>query len=118
MLTNLTNLLKNTMTRKMALAAATAAGIAGLTPTLAQAHERHHDRDVVVDVQIGSDCPVRRYVPPVCEERVTQVWVEPCYRTVCDQVYVAPVYQTVCERVYCQPVYQTACEQVYVPERC
>src|SRR5437588_98601 len=41
MITVLTKTIKNAMTRKMALAAATAAGMAGLVPTAAQAHERH-----------------------------------------------------------------------------
>src|SRR5437016_4294013 len=104
MFTTLANTLKNTMTRRMSLMAATAAGIAGLAPTVAQAHERHHDRDEVsVDIRLGSDRPVRRWVPAICEERVSQVWCEPAYRTVCASIYEAPVYRTVLERMVFEP---------------
>src|SRR5438094_781146 len=116
MFTTLTNVLKTKLTRRLALMTATAAGLAAITPMTAQAHEHHRD-GVEVDVRIGSDRPVRRWVPPIYEERVSQVWVEPVYRTVCDQVYEAPVYRTECQRVWREPVYRTACERVYVPER-
>jgi hypothetical protein len=112
MFATLTKTLKNTMTRKMALIAASAVGLAGLAPTTAQAHERHHN-SFGLDILIGDH---GRWVPPVCEERTTRVWVEPAYRTVCDTVYEQPVYRTVCDRVWVEPVYRTTCERVLVPD--
>lgn len=110
--------LKNAMTRKLALLAATAAGMISLAPMSAQAGDRYHDDDHFgLDIRIGGDRPARRWVPGVCEERATQVWVEPVYRNVCDQVYERPVYRTEIDRVYCEPVYRTACETVWVPDR-
>jgi len=116
--TFLHNVLKNKMTRKLALLAATTAGLTALAPLPALAGDRHHHDDHFgIDIRIGNDRPSRRFVPGVCEERATQVWVEPVYRNVCDQVYEQPVYRTVCDRVYCEPVYRTTCETVWVPDR-
>lgn len=115
--TVLMNIFKNKMTRKLALLLATTAGLATLAPLTAQAGDRHHDDRFGLDIRIGSDRPVRRWVPGICEDRATQVWVEPVYRTVCDQVYEQPVYRTVVDRVYCEPVYRTVCENVWVPDQ-
>jgi hypothetical protein len=56
-------------------------------------HGRYHDRhtDVRVDINLGRS---------FYEERVTRVWVEPVYRTVCDRVWIEPVHKTVCDRVW------------------
>ena len=113
MFTFIRNSIKNTMTRKMALLAATAAGLVSMAPMSAMARDRDH---VSFDIRIG-DRPSRHWVPGACEDRVVQVWVEPCYRTVCDQVFQAPEVRTVCERVWREPVVQTTCERVWVPER-
>ena len=112
MFTALRNTIKNGMTRKMVLLAATAASIVSFAPMSAQAHER--DR---VGFEIHINDRPRRWVPAVCEERVTQVWVEPSYRTVCDQVYERPVYRTVVERVWREAVVKTVVERVWVPDR-
>ena len=84
----LKNTIKTGMTRKMALLAAAAAGIAAVTPQTALAHGRDRDHDFGLEIRIGSERPSRRWIPPVVEERCRQVWIEPVYRTVCDRVWV------------------------------
>src|SRR6476646_7002313 len=85
----LTNTIKSSVTRKMALVAATAAGIAGLTPQTASAHEHGRDRDFGIDIRIGSERPSRRWIPAA----VDRVWVEPVYKTVCEEVRVPDCYE-------------------------
>ena len=55
--------------------------------------DRDHDHhsDVRVDINIGSGPVICE--PARVEERVTRVWVEPVYRTVCDRVWIEPVYR-------------------------
>ncbi len=70
--------------------------------------ERHEDHGAVrfdvgrvgFDIRFG-ERPIIVAAPPVCEERTTQVWVEPVYRTVSDRRWVEPQYTTVTERVWC-----------------
>lgn len=114
MFTFVRNTIKNTLTRRMVLLTAAAAGVATLVPMTAQAHEHDH---LGIEIHIGGDRSARRWVPPVCEERGVQVWVEPVYRTVCDEVYERPVFRTVVERVWREPEYRTTCERVWVPDR-
>src|SRR5258708_17799594 len=109
MLTVLRNTLKNGMTGKIALLAATASGVAGMMPITAGEHE-HRESDFGIEIRIGSERPCRRWAPPVVEERCRQVWVEPVYRTVCDRVYARPVYRTEVDRVWVEPVFKTVCE--------
>lgn len=79
-----------------------------------ESHDRSSDTRVNFDIRFGTDpfCRPERY-----EERVTRVWVEPVYRTVCDRVWVEPVYRTNCDRVWVEPAYREDCTQVWVPER-
>jgi hypothetical protein len=99
------------VSRRAALMAAAAAGIAslGMAPATASAHR---DRD-----RCDADIVISRPCSPVIETREAQIWVEPVYRTVCEDVVIPPTCHTVSERVWIEPRVRSVGESVFVPER-
>lgn len=91
--------MKNTVQNWFKRATLVAVTGVGLVPMTAQARERF-------DLSIRFGDPVVRR--PDC---VTQIWVEPVYRTVSERVRVEPVYKTICEDV-CVPARHETTERV------
>lgn len=100
--------------RKLVLAVAGVAGLAGFAPGTAQA--RGHT-DVDIDLRFTNILPGEpRYQPAEYEDRQTRVWVPGETRTESSRVWVQPVYRTVCDRVWHEPVTQMQWQRVWVPD--
>lgn len=128
------NILKISALRKAAVSAAIVAGLSVTATTFAGRYDRddhrpdprdrrfdrhdvrvdEHRTDVHVNIDLngGYAHPMQRV-----EERTTQVWVEPVYRSVCDRVWVAPVYRTETTRQWRDAEVINETRQVWIPDR-
>lgn len=97
---------KTSRTLALLLAATAGLAAAGMVPRSAEAGSNVNLR---IDVRGGNDdfCRPGPVETVRYENRTTQVWVEPVYRTVCDRVWVEPVTRTVEDRVWVPARYET-----------
>jgi hypothetical protein len=86
------------LVKSMGMKGVIAAGLLGLSPTAALAHD--HDRGFQFDIHLPLRAEVYIPAPPPVERREERVWVEPVYQTVSDRQWIEPVYQTVVDRVW------------------
>jgi hypothetical protein len=79
------------LVKSVGIKGAIVAGLLGLSPTAALAHDHRFRFDIHL--------PLPAVIVPE-PAPVDRVWVEPVYQTVSDRQWIEPVYQTVVDRVW------------------